>query len=80
MLPDPRSMAVHMHRDRDGYRFEVRFGDESLHEVVKPAATAVDAERRGKAWIKTYRDADARERCRLLGYHWSAVKKARGGK
>lgn len=83
ILPPASALTFLVHRESAGYRFEVRHGDESLHEPAVAAVSERIAERRARAWISQYSREDDRGRCAMLGYHWSAVSRAipglRGG-
>ncbi|MEM8739769.1 MAG: hypothetical protein AAGG38_15010 [Planctomycetota bacterium] len=81
-LPDPATLYVRVHVGRDGCRFEVLardpvgHQDESVYICPAPASSPKTAEHRGVAWIAGYAAATDKERCRLCGYSWSAVKRA----
>lgn len=74
-LPDPATLTAHVHHDPDGYRFEIRSGDESIHESDKAVLRPGTAERQATRWITDYTTADDRQRCRMCGFDWSAVRR-----
>ena len=74
-LPDPATLTPHVHHDADGYRFEIRSGDESIHENPWPALRPGTAERQADRWITDYTEADSCTRCRMCGYDWCVVSK-----
>ena len=75
-LPDPDALTIQLNTDRDGMRFEVRCGSESIHEAKTPVMSPRAAERRGRAWIQKYSDSSDHGRCRLCGFDWPTVSRA----
>ncbi|MEL7088432.1 MAG: hypothetical protein AAGL98_08350 [Planctomycetota bacterium] len=82
-LPEPDSLVVKIHADREGCSFEIRttgltcaHGGESIHDDPGRAMSPNVVARRAQKWIDRYRAATNRERCRMCGYDWSAVKRA----
>jgi hypothetical protein len=85
-LPDPDALLVRVVPGSAGDRgcgFQIRTtavtcpnGGEVLHESepvsMSPRAAAVH----GRRWIDQYRRAADRDRCRMLGWSWSAVSRA----
>lgn len=72
-LPPPDELAIRIHHDPDGYRFEIMHGEESIYLHPKPALREATARRQAAVWGGDYADADPQTRCRMCGYDWSAV-------
>lgn len=82
ILPEPDDFNLDVYREpTDGlYRFDAYCPDPTTgYADNKGFKTEAGAERAAEKWLANYSESDAAGRCKLLGFHWSAVKKATGG-